>query len=127
MLVLFCHEDSALVRAYSHVRRTDRDVQIGAMLSIINDINHEQLLDAYLDYSAASHTVRVRSTFRTLGQGLPTVELRKWINMQLVRGDYFSKVFDEIDLDSSDPKSELDRAREKVRKYLGLEFQPDLE
>jgi hypothetical protein len=93
---------------------------------VINKINYDHLMDAHLELVPAHRYVRIRSSFQTLGIGLPAVEMRDWLEVLFLRGDYFTRIFNVLDLNATDLAAELESAREKVRISLGLQSHPDI-
>jgi len=124
-MVVFTHDDTALARAYAHIYRPKKN-DLGALYVLINFVNYQFMLDAMLDFSESTNTVRVRSNFRGVGRGLPTYEFLDWFQLNLARGDFLRKVFHAVDYSAADLQAEYHRAVEKVRIDMGINFTPVL-
>jgi hypothetical protein len=124
VLILFVHEDSATIHGYAHIKYVTDEKSRPQLFAMMNLINYDYLSDAHLDYSIEGNAVRVRSVMKSPGLGVPASEFATWLNLHLSRGDYFRRIFEKIDLSTTDPMKALENARESVRIELGLDSNP---
>ncbi|MFM0404770.1 hypothetical protein [Paraburkholderia aspalathi] len=126
-MALFVHNDKSLIRFFSLLFPVTDEVNMFRLLETLNYINYEVLLDGGIEYSPPNQRVRLKSSFRSLGKGLPVAEAQAAFRFELTRCDYFARLLRKLDFtsDESIDKS-IEAARDVLRLEIGLAKHPNL-
>lgn len=87
-LVIFSHENAALLRLYAHIAPVFGRVNEARALELINAINYQTLFESSLDYARDTGTIRFKSAFRANSVGLPVYETRMALQSHVLRANY---------------------------------------
>ncbi len=124
MVILFSHEDRALLRAYSYLIKIDDAKDISHVLSVINKINYSHLLNGHLDFDESRNAIRFRAIYRESVESLPTKSTSEFLKNYFVAADEIAR-FTRIVSRMPHPYPEsFDKAREEFKKQTNWNGAP---